>query len=86
MANRWTPEGGPSKTDKYEWRSPSNENQHAQETVAPGDLRIKPKDLSLNPTISPERSGIQYGQDTWNFTSENVPDQTWYIFGSIPED
>ena len=84
MANdRWTPTDEVSKTDKYEWKSPSSNTQHEEQTTAPGDLMIKPKDLALKPTLSPERSGIQWGQDGWNF--DNVPDQTWYIFGAIED-
>ena len=44
---------------------------------------IKPEDLSLKPTLSPEQSGIQWGQDAWNFT--NAPDQNWYVFGTIED-
>ena len=82
MANdRWTPVEGPSKSDKYEWRLPSNEDQHVEQTVDPGDLLIKPEDIDLQPTLSPERSGIQHGQDDWDF--QNVPDSNWYIFGFV---
>lgn len=78
MANdRWTPTDGPSKGDKYEWRLPANEDQHGEQTVAPGDLRIKPKDLSLIPTKAPKRSGVQWGADGWDF--ENQPDSSWYV-------
>jgi hypothetical protein len=84
MADRWTIEDGPAKTDKYEWRLPNNEEQHMEQTVAPGDLMIKPKDMTLVPTKSPTRSGIQHGLDDWNFTS--VPDTDWYIRGTITDD
>ncbi len=84
MANdRWTPTEEVSKTDKYEWKAPSGTTQHEQQTTAPGDLMIKPKDLSLKPTLSPERSGIQHGQDDWTFT--NTPDPSWYILGGIED-
>jgi hypothetical protein len=84
MANdRWTPVDGPSKVDKYEWKSPSDNTQHEEQTVAPGDLMIKPKDLALVPTNAPKRSGIQWGQDAWNYT--NAPDQSWYVFGMIED-
>lgn len=84
MANdRWTPVDGAPKDDKYEWRSPTGTTEHEEQTTAPGDLRIKPKDLSLKPTNSPKRSGIQWGADAWNFT--NAPDPDWYVFGSVEE-
>ena len=79
--NRWTPVDGPDPLDTYEWRSPNNEDQHAEQTTAPGELMIKPSDLALIPTNSPKRSGIQWGQDAWNYT--NAPDQNWYIFGFV---
>ena len=77
----WTKVPGPSKTDAYEWRSPKNEDQHSEQTTAPGDLMIKPKDLALKPTNSPKRSGIQHGADDWNYT--NVPDNNWYVYGFV---
>ena len=83
MADSWTKEDGPSKLDPYEWRLPNNENQHGEQTTAPGDLLIKPKDLALVPTKSPKRSGVQHGADDWNFT--NIPDTSWYTFGLIDE-
>jgi hypothetical protein len=84
MANdRWTPVDGPSKSDEYEWRSPNNEDQYAEQTTAPGDLRIKPEDLALKPTNSPKLSGIQWGADAWTVT--NIPDPDWYVLGSIED-
>jgi len=84
MSSQWTPEDELSKTDKYEWHLPESDQQHVKDTVAPGDLMIKPKDISLKPTKSPERSGIQHGMDTWNFTS--YPSNAgWYLFGSIED-
>ncbi len=84
MANdRWTPVDGPAKGDKYEWRLPSNEDQHGEQTTAPGDLLIRPQDLALVPTKSPERSGIQWGSDGWDF--ENAPDHSWYVIGMIED-
>jgi hypothetical protein len=84
MADRWTPEDGPDKGDKYEWRLPNNEDQHGEQTTAPGDLLIRPGDLELIPTISPKRSGVQHGADDWNYS--NAPDSTWYVWGSIPSE
>ncbi len=82
-SNKWTPVDGAPKGDEYNWKSPSGNTQHEEQTVAPGDLMIKPEDLSLKPTLSPEQSGIQWGQDAWNFT--NAPDQNWYVFGTIED-
>lgn len=83
MADEWTVEDPISNLEKYEWRVPENEDQHGEQTVAPGDLLIKPGDLNLIPTKSPTRSGIQHGQDDWNYTS--VPDTSWYVFGTIED-
>ena len=83
MANRWTVEGPLDKTEQYEWRLPANDQEHVEQTTAPGDLLIKPKDISLKPTASPKRSGVQHGADDWNFTS--IPDTNWYILGSIED-
>jgi len=84
MTSQWTPEDPISKTDKYEWHLPLRDQQHVKDTVAPGDLMIKPKDFNLIPTKAPKRSGIQHGENTWDFTS--TPSATgWYIFGSIEE-
>jgi len=81
--DNWTYEEGPSKTDKYEWRIPNNEDQHGEQTVAPGDLAVKPKDLTLVPTKPPARSGIQHGTEDWNYTS--IPDMNWYVWGIIED-
>ena len=84
MTNRWTPEDPIPKSDKYEWHAPLADKQHAKDTVAPGDLMIKPQDITLKPTKSPERSGVQHGQDTWDFTA--TPSASgWYVFGTIEE-
>lgn len=86
MSNQWdTDADAPSKEDKYEWRLPENGDQHGEQTVAPGDLLIKPGDLNLIPTIHPKRSGIQHGQDDWTFSSF-VDEGTWYRFGSIEQE
>ena len=82
-SDRWTTEEGPAKTDQYEWRLPNNEDQHGEQTVAPGDLMIKPKDLALVPTNAPTRSGVQHGQHDWNFT--NAPDSNWYVLADSIE-
>ncbi len=79
----WTPVDGPAKDDQYEWRLPNNDQQHVEQTVAPGDLLIKPKDITLKPTLSPERSGVQHGADDWSF--DNSPDPNWYVQGFIQE-
>lgn len=83
MADRWTVEDPIEKSERYEWRLPNNEDQHGEQTTAPGDLLIKPGDLELVPTLSPKRSGVQFGADAWNFTS--VPDSSWYVLGSISD-
>ena len=83
MANRWTVEDPINKLEQYEWRVPNNEDQHGEQTTAPGDLLIKPSQLELVPTNSPKRSGVQHGADDWNFTS--VPDTNWYVFGMIED-
>lgn len=85
MADSWTIEASkPAKDEKYDWRLPANDQQHVEHTVAPGDLRIKPKDISLKPTNSPKQSGVQSGLDDW--TIESGIDTTWYIRGQITED
>jgi len=81
-ADRWTPVEGPDKGDKYNWRLPVKDEQQEQ-TVAPGDLLIRPEDMTLKPTLSPTQSGIQWGQDAWTYSS--VPDQTWYVWGQIED-
>ncbi len=84
MADSWTVnDNAPEKTDKYEWRLPENKDEHGEQTVAPGDLLIKPKDLALKPTNSPKQSGVQHGQDDWTYT--NVPDTSWYLFGFVED-
>jgi hypothetical protein len=83
LVGGWTRFEGPAKVDKYEWRLPENKDEHVEQTVAPGDLLIKPEALALKPTKSPKRSGIQHGADDWNFT--NVPDTSWYAFGMIED-
>ena len=82
-SDRWTPVDGPDKGDEYNWHLPNNDQQHVEQTVGPGDLMIKPEDISLKPTLSPERSGIQWGQDAWTF--DNAPDPNWYVFGMIED-
>lgn len=86
MSNQWVKdEDAPGKEDKYEWRLPENGDQHGEQTVAPGDLLIKPKDLRLVPTIAPKRSGVQHGQ--WDYTIHTFVDTgTWYSFGSITQE
>lgn len=83
-SDRWTPTTPPGKGDKYEWRFPNNENQHGEQTTGAGDLLIQPEHLALAPTNSPTRSGVQWGQDAWNYT-DSTPDQSWYVIGSDVE-
>ena len=81
MAKSWTVnDGAPSKEEKYEWRAPV-EQQHNEQSTGPGGLRMRPKDLDLQVTLSPKKSGVQYGQDAWTF--QNTPDSTWYVEGTI---
>ena len=82
-SDRWTPVDSPDPLDAYEWRSPTGGTEHEEQTTGPGDLMIKPKDLALVPTLSPKRSGIQHGQDDWDF--QNAPDQAWYVIGAIED-
>ena len=84
MSNdKWTVEDPLEKDDKYEWTFPSDRDQHGEQTTAPGDLIVKPKDLDLVPTLSPKRSGIQHGADDWNYT--DIPNQNWYIYGFVED-
>ncbi len=86
MGTNWeVNENAPEKDEKYEWKLPENEAQHQQETVAPGDLRLKPKDVSLVPTNAPKQSGIQSGQAFWTVQS-GVTSSGWYILGTILSD
>jgi hypothetical protein len=71
----------PEKVEKYKWRLPANDQQHVEETVAPGDLQIKPRDISLVPTNAPKQSGVQSGWSDWSY--ESVPDSSWYVRGEI---
>lgn len=71
--------------EKFEWRLPSNEDQHGEQTSGPGGLLIKPGDLNLIPTISPKRSGIQHGVDDWNITTYSDTG-VWYSLNSIVQD
>lgn len=85
MANRWTiNDGEPDRTDKYEWHVPKDDaqQQHVQQTVTPGDLRLKPSEISLVPTMAPKQSGIQHGWNNWNNQVEPTLG-AWYIHGSI---
>ena len=86
MAKSWTVnDGEPDKTDKYEWHLPNNDQQHVEQTTTPGDLRIKPKDISLIPTMAPKRSGIQHGWNNWNNQVEPTLG-VWYIYGQIVQE
>lgn len=81
MANRWTIESAPDQEEKYDWHLPNNDQEHVEQTVAPGDLMIKPKDISLKPTNPPKRSGIQHGVNDWDY--QNQPSTSWYVHGEI---
>lgn len=83
MSN-WNIEDPIDKSDKYEWRLPNNEDQHIEQTVAPGDLMIKPEDVDLIVTLAPKKSGIQHGQVDWSY--DNILDSSWYIYGFVEED
>lgn len=73
------------KSDKYSWHMPLRDQQHVKDTVAPGDLSLKPSQIQLKPTKAPTRSGIQHGQDMWDFTA--TPSSAgWYIHGTIIEE
>lgn len=81
-ANRWTINDDiPDKGDKYEWRLPNNDKEHMEQTIAPGDLLIKPQDMDVILTNSPKQEGLQHGADAWTFS--NVPDTSWYVRGSV---
>ncbi len=82
MGNNWTiNEDQPDKEETYEWRLPENDQQHVEHTVAPGDLMIKPKDISLKPTTAPKQSGIQSGLSDW--TLEQGVTSDWYVLGEV---
>lgn len=87
MGNRWTINAEePAKTEKYEWHVPNNDQQHVEQTTTPGDLRIKPKDISLIPTLSPERSGVQWGAEGWNDVSAPGGANAWYVIGAAVQE
>jgi hypothetical protein len=86
MGTDWTItdyEDESSRTEKYEWRLPANDQEHVAETTTPGALLIKPEDISLVPTKAPTESGVQHGWLEW--TDESAPDPNWYIAGSTGE-
>lgn len=75
----------PDKSDKYEWKAGENdEDQIMTDTVAPGDLNLRPEDIDLAPTLAPATIGIHSG--VWEWSYQNSPDDQWYIRGSIVED
>ena len=83
MANRWQiNEDAPPKGEEHDWRLPRGDQEHVEQTTAMGDLRIRPEDITLIPTISPERSGIQHGADDWDMQSQ-PDDSAWYVQGII---
>jgi hypothetical protein len=83
-SDRWTiNDGAPGLGDKYEWRLPNNDAEQMEQTVAPGELLVRPEDVDLAPTKSPERSGLQHGRDEWNY--ENAPDHSWNVIGDITD-
>jgi hypothetical protein len=80
MADDWTINAEkPAKSEQYSWRTPKNSQEAVEQTTAPGDLNIKPGDITLKVTLSPKRSGVQHGADDWDYI--NQPDDTWYIIG-----
>ena len=82
-SDKWTIEDPIPKSETYEWQIPNEGQQDVEQTIPPGDLLIKPRDVDSVPTLSPKRSGIQHGADDWNFTNE--PDSDWYIFGFVED-
>lgn len=87
MANQWDIEDGnlsPGKSDRYEWRLPENGEQHQEQTVTPGQLLIKPSQITLRPTLSPKQSGIQHGLDDWSY--DVAPTSAWYVYGAIEQE
>jgi hypothetical protein len=87
MGKKWTVNANdPARTEKYEWRVPNNENQHVEQSTSPKDLRLKPKDISLVPTLAPKRSGIQHGHVDWNYVSDPSGGSAWYIAGAIVQE
>ena len=85
MGNSWSVEANqPDRDETYEWRLPANDQQHVEHTVAPGDLLIKPQDISLVPTNSPKKSGIQSGISDWDLETGVVSD--WYVLGEIVQE
>lgn len=82
MAKRWAiNDNKPSRAETYEWRHPNNEMQHTKETTTPTDLNVGPEKITLKPTLSPKKTGIQSGYEDWTVASQ--PDSTWYVFGTI---
>jgi hypothetical protein len=86
MGNEWEIDDSTPRKDEeeYEWRAPGNDQEHVEETTAPGDLNIRPGDIELKPTLAPTQSGVQSGESDWTFTSQ--PDSNWYVYGSIIQD
>lgn len=84
MANRWTIQDPVPKSERNNWAFPSDRDQHITDTVAVDDLDVNPEDIDVMVTKAPTESGIQSGE--WKWDSTNVPDTTWYSWGSIAED
>lgn len=83
MADEWDVEEIIDQSEKYDWHLPNNEDQHSEQTVAPGDLMVKPEDLDLVATLAPKQSGVQHGVNDWTY--ENAPDSEWFSQGSITD-
>jgi len=87
MGNDWdvVSDSTPKKDEEeYEWHAPGNDQEHVEETTAPGDLNIKPEEIALTATLAPARTGVQHGLSDWNYTTQ--PDPSWYYYGSIIQD
>ena len=86
MAKTWTVnDNAPPKEEKYEWHVPNNDQQHVSHTVTPGGLNLKPEDITLAPTLAPERSGGQFGWLMWNNQAEPTLGG-WYVEGVITQE
>lgn len=72
----WTDTDAPFYPTPYDWRLPGAGEQHQSETQAPGDLAIRPADLTLTP------GEIQWpAEREWELSVDPVDD--WYIWGAI---
>ena len=82
MSKRWSVnDDKPSENERHAWRHPNDDQQHVLETTAPGDLIHTPSKITLKPTLSPNKTGVQAGHENW--TIDNAPSTSWYILGTI---